>query len=164
MSARETATLPVAVDTLKRVVDLLGSQGSRERTAESRGYRRGYRRGRAEGYETGYLEAIAEVKAVNQGLAASLHLELVRWPSSGRQAFGLARPGDYPGGTLLLEHPSEVWLGGAPSHNVIGCTSACRSYRAGWYSPDDAVGILSRLPHDYGETISELRAMARAAA
>jgi hypothetical protein len=158
------ALVSVSADVLTATADLIGTQGDRERAAERRGYRRGHQDGRAEGYAAGYLEAIAEIKEINQDLVASLELELLRWPPSGRGTFGRPRPGDFKGGSFPLEHPGEVYLGGAAVHRPMGCTAACRAHEKGWYSPAEAIAILRGLPHDYTEAIDEIRAMARAVA
>jgi hypothetical protein len=56
-----------------------------------------------------------------------------------------------------------VWLGGAQVHHhpyPFVCTAACRSYWAGWYTPEQALAIIGRLPGIYAEAIERLTAMA----
>lgn len=56
-------------------------------------YAFGHERGLAEGY----VLAVADVKAVQHGIVRDAELEARRWGPGGREHFGDARPGDYPG-------------------------------------------------------------------
>jgi len=49
------------------------------------------------GYTEGYLRAVADVKAVQQGIVRDAALEELRWGPGGREHFADPRPGDYPG-------------------------------------------------------------------
>ena len=111
--------------------------------------RAAYGRGHAAGYELGFVDGILSHKRAQHDAYRLLQLEVARWGPGGREHFGDARPGDYQGGALPAEMPGMVWLGG-PAVHCHACAPACRSYRPGFYAPDDAARILQSLPGDAG--------------
>jgi hypothetical protein len=49
------------------------------------------------GCTAGYLQAVADLKAAQQGIVRDAGLEIERYGPGGREHFGDPRPGDYPG-------------------------------------------------------------------
>ena len=65
-----------------------------------------YERGQVDGY----LRAIADVKAVQHGMALDAQLEAARWGPGGREHFADPRPGDFPGRGIRQPEP-ELEIG-----------------------------------------------------
>ena len=168
-AAKQTSrSMPPTVQQDPAIAALIGLSDERDRHLELRmeAWRAGCRVRAAalrDQYELGILVGIGLLKRSQHEVADELAQEMVRWGGR-REDFGRPRPGDYQGGSLPLEHPGEVWLGGPSFHWYGRCTSACRSYHAGWYGPAEVVAILRTLPHDYEDEIARLGDLARCAA
>jgi hypothetical protein len=143
------------------------------------------------GIHEGYLLAVADFKAFQQGVVRDAQLERRRWhlccrrcrleghrdscrdcEDRTRETFGQALPGELApaeiaGRALASWEPyglppaGMVHLAGPVVHHHA-CKPICYAHKPGYYTPAEAIAILSRLPGDYAETIASLRAMAAA--
>ena len=143
------------------------------------------------GLREGYLLAVADFKAFQHGVVRDAQQERRRWQlccrrcrleghrdscrdceDRTRETFGQALPGE-PAPAEIAARALASWeqyglppagmvhLAGPVVHHHA-CKPICYAHKPGWYTPAEAIAILSELPGNYADTIASLRAMAGA--